>query len=149
MKLEVHKGRKVTKPDFWKKFWFIQKLRNVHFWGVFWDFLGNYSNDFDKFASECRGQWYGTDVKNRRSKSFSVLEIFEDHPVSKLWDFVQILMLLGRMTSKRSGNHVSNVLNRLKVVGHDWRSSIKYCWAKTTYLWMIQDSNFRPYLAET
>ena len=97
-----------------------KNYENVHFWGVFRDFFENGSNDFDKTLPNSRRDRYEAFAKNRTSKSFSVLEIFEDHPVSKLWDFVQILMLLGQMTSKRSGNHISNVLNWLRVVEHDF-----------------------------
>ena len=70
--------------------------------------------------------------KNFRSNSIVVPEISRIIQYVNYEIFVQILMLLGRMTSKLSGNHVSNVLSRLKVVGHDLGSSIKYFSAKTT-----------------
>ena len=43
---------------------------------VFSTFLKNYSNDFDNFWSECRGERYRPAEKNRTSKAYSVLEIF-------------------------------------------------------------------------
>ena len=43
---------------------------------VFSNFLKNYSNDFDNFWSECRGERYRPAEKTRMSKSIFVLEIF-------------------------------------------------------------------------
>ena len=44
---------------------------------VFRDFLGNYNRDFVHFASECRGERYRADAKDRSSKPFQEVEIFE------------------------------------------------------------------------
>ena len=44
---------------------------------VFWDYLGNGSNDFNKKLHEDRGERYGVVSENRTSKSLPVPEIFE------------------------------------------------------------------------
>ena len=57
-------------------------------------------------------------------------------------------MLLGRITLKPSGNYVRNVLNCLRVVGHDLEMIHRVFLGQTTYLWMIQDIHFRLYIAQ-
>ena len=53
MKLDIDKGNKLTKPDFWKKICSSIKYENVVKSMVFRLFLENDSNDFDETCSEC------------------------------------------------------------------------------------------------
>ena len=72
---------------------------------VFSTFLKNYSNDFDNFWSECRGERYRPAEKNRTSKACSVLEIF----IHKVGIFGQN----GQTEVQRSSNN-SRTVNDMK-----------------------------------
>ena len=73
--------------------------------GVYSIFLKNYSNDFDNFWSECRGERYRPAEKNRTSKACSVLEIF----IHKVGIFGQN----GQTEVQRSSNN-SRTVNDMK-----------------------------------
>ena len=68
-------------------------------------FFKNYSNDFDNFWSECRGERYRPAEKNRTSKACSVLEIF----IHKVGIFGQN----GQTEVQRSSNN-SRTVNDMK-----------------------------------
>ena len=77
MKLDIDNGSKVTEPDFAKNSGFPENRGKLVKTEVFRDFLGNYNRDFVHFASECRGERYRADAKDRSSKPFQEVEIFE------------------------------------------------------------------------
>ena len=77
IKLAFNIYRKVTKPDFRKKIWFIHKVRNCAFLSTFWTFAGNLSVWPQLFLAEndsTKCVW--TPCENRISRKNPVLEIF-------------------------------------------------------------------------
>ena len=72
-----HLPKKSDEARFWKKkIGSSIKYENVVKMMVFWLFLKNGSNDFDKKLQNGRGDQYEAFAKNRRSRAISVLEIF-------------------------------------------------------------------------
>jgi len=77
IKLAFNKPRKVTKPDFPKKIWFIHKVRKRAFLSTFWIFAGNLAMNFHLFLIEndsTKCLWIF--CENRMSSKNPVLEIF-------------------------------------------------------------------------
>ena len=108
MKLDFDKCRKVTKPDFQKKIWFIHKVQKCTFLSGFSTFSGNLAMNFHLFLIEndsTKCLW--TACENRMFSKNPVLEIFI-HKVEilakngKKWCLKIVLYLQNRKCYRKS-----------------------------------------------
>ena len=108
MKLAFNKPRKVTKPDFQKKIWFIHKVQKCTFLSGFSTFSGNLAMNFHLFLIEndsTKCLW--TACENRMFSKNPVLEIFI-HKVEilakngKKWCLKIVLYLQNRKCYRKS-----------------------------------------------
>ena len=124
MKLAFNKPRKVTKPDFQKKIWFIHKLQKCTFLSGFSTFSGNLAMNFHLFLIEndsTKCLW--TACENRMFSKNRVLEIFI-HKVEilakngKKWCLKIVLYLRNRKCYRKSD----------LIFGIYWKFSFRYVW---------------------
>ena len=108
MELAFNKPRKVTKPDFQKKIWFIHKVQKCTFLSGFSTFSGNLAMNFHLFLIEndsTKCLW--TACENRMFSKNPVLEIFI-HKVEilakngKKWCLKIVLYLQNRKCYRKS-----------------------------------------------
>ena len=77
MKVPYYKGKKRTRRFFRKNSGSFKNHKNVLFLEVFRDYLGNATNDFSHFCSECSPWYYLSACENRLVEKIFVLKIFE------------------------------------------------------------------------